>query len=79
MYNVYKTKEELLIENTVIPDVDLNDVPAENNDWFQMRISMYSRLNQDEMRYDDLINGTTTWPDAIEAIKIQYPKPEGSA
>jgi hypothetical protein len=79
MYNVYKTKEELLIENTVIPDVDLNDVPAENNDWFQMRISMYSRLNQDEMRYDDLINGTTTWPDAIEAIKTLHPKPEGSA
>jgi hypothetical protein len=26
------------------------------------------------MRYDDLINSTTTWQDAIAAIKTEYPK-----
>jgi hypothetical protein len=34
----------------------------------------YDLLNQDEMRYDDLINSTTTWQDAIAAIKTEYPK-----
>ena len=40
----------------------------------ELRRVEYDKLNQDEMRYDDLINGTSTWQDAIEAIKLQYPK-----
>jgi len=35
----------------------------------------YDLLNQDEMRYDDLVNSTTTWQDAIAAIKSATPKP----
>ena len=35
----------------------------------------YDKLNQDEMRYDDLVNTTTTWHDAIVAIKVAIPKP----
>jgi hypothetical protein len=38
------------------------------------RKAKYNLLNQDEMRYDDLINSTTTWQDAIAAIKTEYPK-----
>ena len=38
------------------------------------RKAKYDLLNQDEMRYDDLINSTTTWQDAIAAIKTEYPK-----
>ena len=38
------------------------------------RKAKYDLLNQDEMRYDDLINSTTTWQDAIAAIKQEYPK-----
>ena len=38
------------------------------------RKAAYNLLNQDEMRYDDLINSTTTWQDAIAAIKTEYPK-----
>ena len=38
------------------------------------RKAKYDLLNQDEMRYDDLINSTTTWPDAIAAIKLEFPK-----
>jgi len=38
------------------------------------RKSAYDLLNQDEMRYDDLTNSTTTWPDAIAAIKAEFPK-----
>jgi hypothetical protein len=35
----------------------------------------YAKLNQDEMRCDDQVNGTTTWVDAINAIKAAHPKP----
>ena len=40
----------------------------------EKRKAAYDLLNQDEMRYDDLINSTTTWQDAIAAIKTEYPK-----
>ena len=36
-----------------------------------------AQLNQFEMQFDDQVNGTTTWIDAINAIKSKYPK-EGS-
>ncbi len=44
------------------------------------RRSEYSKLNQDEMRFDDEINGTTIWIDTIKEIKERFPKPslEGS-
>ena len=39
------------------------------------RKAKYNLLNQDEMRYDDVKNSTTTWVDAIDAIKAAHPKP----
>ena len=39
------------------------------------RKAKYDLLNQDEMRYDDTKNSTTTWVDAIDAIKAAHPKP----
>jgi hypothetical protein len=30
-----------------------------------------------DMQYWDSVNGTTTWQDAIDAVKAKYPKPEG--
>ena len=41
----------------------------------RLRKVEYNLLNQDEMRYDDLVNGTTTWQDAIASIKLAHPKP----
>ena len=38
------------------------------------RKAKYDLLNQDEMRYDDLVNSTTTWQDSIAAIKTSIPK-----
>lgn len=35
----------------------------------------YDKLNQFEMQFDDSINGTTTWVDAINAIKVKFSKP----
>ena len=44
--------------------------------WYDKRIAAYQELNQDEMRFDDQVNNTTTWVDAINAIKAAHPKPE---
>ena len=38
------------------------------------RQAAYAQLNQDEMRFDDAANSTTTWVDAINAIKAEFPK-----
>jgi len=39
------------------------------------RKAKYDLLNQDEMRFDDQVNSTTTWVDTINAIKAAHPKP----
>ena len=39
------------------------------------RKAKYDLLNQDEMRFDDVKNTTTTWVDAIDTIKAAHPKP----
>lgn len=48
----------------------------ESQDYSRKRKPEYQLLDQDEMRYDDLKNGTNTWEQAIDAIKLKYPKPE---
>ena len=64
---------------------ELDDVPIsveqaatnaayDSQAYARLRKAKYDLLNQDEMRYDDLINSTTTWQDAIAAIKTEYPK-----
>ena len=44
-------------------------------EYSRLRKAKYDLLNQDEMRYDDVKNSTTTWVDAIDAIKAAHPKP----
>ena len=40
----------------------------------RLRKAAYDLLNQFEMQFDDAANGTTTWIDAINAIKQELPK-----
>ena len=40
------------------------------------RLAEYAKLNQFEMQFDDQRDSTTTWVDAVNAIKAQFPKPE---
>lgn len=67
--------------NTFIPNADIiAQEQAILNEWnateyIRLRQVEYAKLNQDEMRYNDIKNGTTTWVDAIDAIKALYPKP----
>jgi hypothetical protein len=43
--------------------------------WEENRQEEYAKLNQYEMQFDDQRDGTTTWVDAINAIKAAHPKP----
>tara|TARA_R110000803_G_scaffold147730_1_gene213221 strand:- start:53 stop:226 length:174 start_codon:yes stop_codon:yes gene_type:complete len=36
--------------------------------------SVYEQL---DMQWHDKVNGTTTWEDAINAVKVKFPKPDG--
>ena len=41
------------------------------------RMAAYPSIQEQlDMQYWDSVNGTTTWADAIAAVKAQYPKPE---
>jgi hypothetical protein len=70
------------VENFVskFPSVELyqehvNELSAyDSQAYARQRKVKYDLLNQDEMRYDDIKNLTTTWIDAIDAIKQEYPK-----
>ena len=46
----------------------------DSQEYARDRKAKYDLLNQDELRFDDLENTTTTWQDAINAIKLEYPK-----
>jgi hypothetical protein len=40
------------------------------------RKAEYAKLNQFEMQFDDQRDSTSTWVDAVNAIKLKFPKPE---
>ena len=43
--------------------------------YIQQRIDAYPSLqDQADMQYHDAVDGTTTWQDAIKAVKDAYPK-----
>ena len=41
----------------------------------RLRKAEYDKLNQYELMFDDKINETNTWQEAINEIKAKYPKP----
>ena len=50
---------------------------AEANAWKGARQAAYpSWEDQLDMQYHDLVDGTTTWEDAIAKVKEDNPKPE---
>jgi hypothetical protein len=46
----------------------------DSQEYARLRKAEYDKLNQDELRFDDLENGTTVWQDTINEIKGRYPK-----
>ena len=59
-------------------DIDAKQIELQaewdSQEYARKRKSEYDALNQLEMQYVDEEDGTTTWNDAIAAIKTKYPK-----
>ena len=45
------------------------------DDWLTHRLNAYpNRGDAEDMKFHDAIEGTTTWIEAIQAVKAKYPK-----
>ena len=64
----------ILDEAAITVEVTRLQAEYDSQAYARLRKAEYSKLNQDEMRYDDLTNNTTTWQDSISAIKVAIPK-----
>ena len=52
--------------------------PEDTRTYVELRQEAYPTLSeQADMQYWDAINGTTTWQDAITAVKAEFPKTTG--
>ena len=87
-FNNLVTEEDKTYANLVIHSDDVKPTEQECTDgvaalqtaydaleYSRLRKAKYDLLNQFEMRFDDQVNSTTTWVDAINAIKTAHPKP----
>lgn len=75
-YVYIDTKEKVEDENMVLALKMKQEKEAElkATEYQRLRKQEYDKLNQFAMQYDDSVNGTTTWIDAINEIKAKYPK-----
>jgi hypothetical protein len=61
--------------NQVTIDMDAANAWIDPNQYKSDRASAYPAMNEQlDMLYWDNVNGTTTWADAIAAVKAKYPK-----
>jgi hypothetical protein len=61
--------------NKVEIDLELVNAWVDPDTYKYQRQSAYPSIQEQlDMQYWDTINGTTTWQDAINAVKQQYPK-----
>ena len=61
-------------ETEIQAEIDRLQKEYDATEYQRLRKAEYDKLNQDELRFDDSINGTTIWQDSILAIKAKYPK-----
>jgi len=66
------TLDEALITAEVTRLQDIYDNAQYSRD---RAIAYPSLADQADMQYWDSVNGTTTWVDAIAAVKAEFPKP----
>jgi hypothetical protein len=60
---------------TVLQLAQVKETAWLNDSYKRARKAEYDKLNQFELMHNDLMNGTTTWPNAIYNIKRKFPKP----
>ena len=62
-------------DNVVAYDLAQAEALVASNAYKVNRASEYPSIQEQmDMQYWDAINGTTTWQDAINAVKTKYPK-----
>lgn len=62
--------------NKVEIDLGLVNAWVDPDTYKYQRQSAYPSIQEQlDMQYWDAINGTTTWQDAINAVKQEFPKP----
>jgi hypothetical protein len=61
--------------NQVTIDIDAVNAWQDPDTYKYQRMAEYPSIQEQmDMQYWDAINGTTTWQDAINAVKTKYPK-----
>ena len=62
-------------EEEIVQKVAELEYKKEVEAYKQQRAAEYpSIVEQQDMQFHDAVNGTTTWKDAIQAVKDKYPK-----
>jgi hypothetical protein len=62
--------------NKVEIDLDAVNAWVDPEQYALDRANAYPSIQEQlDMQYWDSVNGTTTWKDAIEAVKTEHPKP----
>ena len=68
---------ELTFDENGLPLITEKPEPQPVPEYIGQRVMAYPSITEQlDMQYHDKINGTTTWADAIQAVKDKYPKPE---
>ena len=68
-------ERELPTEEEVVQKIAELKYREEVNEYQRQRADEYPSIqDQQDMQFHDAVNGTTTWKDAIQAIKDKYPK-----
>jgi hypothetical protein len=72
LVDAHATEKQRLADEEVQAEADR----IANMTYADHRASAYPSLkDQADMQYWDSVNGTTTWVDAINAVKAEFPKP----
>jgi len=62
--------------DVVTVDWDAAQALTDSKTYQELRASAYPSIQEQlDMQYWDSVNGTTTWKDAIAAVKTENPKP----
>ena len=63
-------------EQVVTYDLSAAQALMDSKAYQELRASAYPSIQEQlDMQYWDSVNGTTTWKDAIAAVKTENPKP----
>jgi hypothetical protein len=59
----------------IVTELERLQTEYDAKEYQRLRAAEYPSLaDQLDMQYHDALNGTTTWQDAINAVKVKYPK-----